>query len=248
MRPDQRDRIGVANLQALVDLVVIAHLVSGLLRHGVVMRDAISSVDATVETLRRLCASGETLPAERALAARLGIKRHQLRRAIAVLRQRGEWRLRARRDTVSLLRPELRQLVHDTSPAEVLELRLALEPTLARLAALRASPAEVVGLRQALPRSDGGGRAADIAFHDRIAATTRNGLAVALLRLIGEIGRDSRLQLQLPPFTLQQETSEHRAILDAIAARDPDAAEQAMREHLASAQRWMMRGLATSAA
>jgi DNA-binding FadR family transcriptional regulator len=210
------------------------------------MRDASSGLDATIATLRRLRGSGEALPAERALAERLGIKRHQLRRAIARLRDAGEWPQPPRQDAIALTRAALRQLVEGTSPVDVLEVRLALEPALVRLAALRASPAELAGLRQALPRGDA--READIAFHDRIAAATRNGLAVALLRLVGEISRDSRMQLQLPPFTLQREAAEHHAILDAIAARDPDAAEQAMREHLTSAQRWMLRGLATSAA
>ena len=62
--------------------------------------------------------------------------------------------------------------------------------------------------------------------------------------MLRRIGRDARLQLgharPLCPARIQQRDAEHRAVVDAIAARDPDAAERAMRDHLAHVQRLVL--------
>jgi DNA-binding FadR family transcriptional regulator len=115
----------------------------------------------------------------------------------------------------------------------VVELRLVIEPALARLAALRASPMEVARIeRTASTPSDASG--ADLSFHFAVAAGARNGLAAALYAQLRGIGRDARLR---------ERDAEHRAVADAIAARNPAAAEAGMRTHLPAVQRRAMEQL-----
>jgi GntR family transcriptional regulator, transcriptional repressor for pyruvate dehydrogenase complex len=201
-----------------------------------------------VDILRERFAAEGSLPAERTIAKQLNVKRHQLRGALEVLRANGEIGPPAsRRGSCGLRREE--SLIRTTNPIEVIEMRLAIEPSLARLAALRASPLEIARiLRAATTSGDVDTGAADLIFHKTIAASTRNGLAAALYTLLRQIGTDVRVRLGnsagANPQRLVQRDAEHRAVAEAIAARDPDAAESAMRIHLAAVQRRIVDRLA----
>ena len=137
-----------------------------------------------VDTLRERFATEGSLPAERTIAKQLNVKRHQLRGALEVLRANGEiGPPRSRRGGSGLRREE--SLIRTTNPIEVIEMRLAIEPSLARLAALRASPLEIARiLRAATTSGDVDTGAADLIFHKTIAASTRNNLAAALYTLL----------------------------------------------------------------
>jgi GntR family transcriptional regulator, transcriptional repressor for pyruvate dehydrogenase complex len=201
-----------------------------------------------MEILRERFATEGCLPAERTMAKQLNVKRHQLRGALEVLRANGEIGPPASRRGGSGLRRE-ESLIRSTNPIEVIEMRLAIEPSLARLAALRATPLEIARISRAATTTgnfDSG--AADLIFHKTIAASTRNNLAAALYTLLRLIGTDVRLRLGnnggANPQRPAQRDSEHRAVAEAIAARDPDAAEHAMRIHLAAVQRRIVDRLA----
>jgi GntR family transcriptional regulator, transcriptional repressor for pyruvate dehydrogenase complex len=201
-----------------------------------------------MEILRERFATEGCLPAERTMAKQLNVKRHQLRGALEVLRANGEIGPPASRRGGSGLRRE-ESLIRSTNPIEVIEMRLAIEPSLARLAALRATPLEIARISRAATTTgnvDSG--AADLIFHKTIAASTRNNLAAALYTLLRQIGTDVRLRLGnnagANPQRPAQRDSEHRAVAEAIAARDPDAAEHAMRIHLAAVQRRIVDRLA----
>jgi GntR family transcriptional repressor for pyruvate dehydrogenase complex len=83
--------------------------------------------------------------------------------------------------------------------------------------------------------------AADLKFHKLIAVSSGNKLAAALYDLLRRVARDARLRLNgwqpSCPKRVQQRDAEHRAIAQAVVARDPEAAERAMRLHLAAVQR-----------
>jgi DNA-binding FadR family transcriptional regulator len=201
--------------------------------------------DALVEALRERIANGEVLPAERLLAAELGIKRHRLRIALGQLRSQGE---------LAPARPGRRprpsagsDLARVTNPIEVVELRLLLEPGLARLAALRASPLEVARIERAAMTPSDASAGADLSFHFAVAAGARNGLAAEIYTQLRGIGRDSRLREREPrqdsEAWVRERDAEHRAVADAIAARNPAAAEAAMRTHLLAVQRRAMERL-----
>jgi GntR family transcriptional regulator, transcriptional repressor for pyruvate dehydrogenase complex len=209
-----------------------------------------------MNALRSMIAAGGALPPERMLAERLNVKRHSLRRALQELRANGELEAPAgRRRGPPARSGEI--LVRDTNPMEVIELRIVLEPVLARFAALRASPLDISRIQRLATTSQGvDAGAADLEFHKAVAAGSRNRLAAELYALLRRVGTDARLRLrQDKPVCLKrvvQRDLEHRAVADAIAARDPDAAEAAMRAHLSAVQRRVLEqmtpGLTTASA
>lgn len=196
-------------------------------------------MDQTLAALRALIGQGAELPSERELARRIKVNRHQIRRALEVLRESNEVPAPGtRRAAAALGRGML--LARDTNPLEVIEVRMALEPALARLAALRASPLDIARIQRAADAAaDLDTGSSDLAFHKAIGAAAGNKLAAGLYFLVREIGRDARLRIgssnaPLRPERVVQRNSEHRAIADAIGARDPEAADRAMRVHLAN--------------
>jgi GntR family transcriptional regulator, transcriptional repressor for pyruvate dehydrogenase complex len=190
----------------------------------------------------------QKLGAERAMAEALNVKRHQLRRALQALRANGEI-APAEPKRKPLVGHNGENLVSATNPMEVIEMRIAIEPFLARLAALRAAPSEMAAIEAAsTTAADADSGAADLIFHKLIAAGSGNKLAASLYGLLRRVARDSRLRLStasrpLHPGRTQQRDAEHRAIARAIIARDPDAAERAMRLHLTAVQKLVVERL-----
>jgi GntR family transcriptional regulator, transcriptional repressor for pyruvate dehydrogenase complex len=230
------------------------HTTTNQIRPGATMDSMVRQVrdedafNRLVDALRARFAAEGSLPPERTIAKQLNVKRHQLRGALELLRANGEIGPPTSRRGGSGLRRE-ESLIRTTNPIEVIEMRLALEPSLARLAALRASPLEIAKiLRAATTSVDVDTGAADLIFHKTIAASTRNTLAAALYALLRQIGTDVRLRLGdsagVNPQRPAQRDAEHRAVAEAIAARDPDAAERAMRVHLSAVQRRIVDRLA----
>ncbi|MCK0198933.1 FCD domain-containing protein [Ancylobacter sp. 6x-1] len=209
-------------------------------------------LDDLVEALRGIIARTGSLPPERTVAEELGVKRHTLRRALGLLRERGELEpARAGRRAAPVAgHDDGRSLINSTNPLEVMELRLVLEPALARLAALRATPVEIDRiLRAASTAPDADPIAADMVFHKAIAAGSRNALASELYVLLHRVASDGRLRFTdsdatLLPERVRLRDAEHQAIAEAIAARDPEAAERAMWQHLATLQQKIMGRLA----
>lgn len=201
-----------------------------------------AELTALIDAVRGAIRSAGAIPPERDLAAGLGIKRHQLRKALKVLRETGEIEPKT---GVSAGAGAWHELAHATNPVEVIELRSIIEPALARLAALRASPQQVDRIVQAVENaddSDYGG--ADLLFHKAVADGARNGLAGEFYRLLRAVGTDSRIRLGMPanvcPKRRAERDAEHRAIAHAIARRDPETAEREMRRHLANVQSQIM--------
>ncbi|QIG50254.1 FadR family transcriptional regulator [Nordella sp. HKS 07] len=206
-----------------------------------VPRKTEAELSSLIESVRGAIRAAGAVPPERDLAAGLGVKRHQLRKALKVMRETGEIEPHAGRAETA----PWHELAHATNPLEVIELRSVLEPALARLAALRASPLQVDQIIAAVEdadESDYGG--ADLRFHKAVADGARNGLASEFYRLLRAVGTDSRLRLGLPsdvcPKRRAERDAEHRAIANAIAARDPETAEREMRRHLANVQAQVM--------
>lgn len=196
-----------------------------------------------LESIRRLIVHNGGIPPERAVAEALNVKRHTVRRALEALRAKGELEpARAGRRASVEATPRRDALVNSTNPLEVMELRLVLEPALARLAALRASPDEIERIRRAARTAPGAEpNGADMVFHRAIAAGSRNSLASELYVLLRHVASDGRLRFTdsdaaLLPERVRERDAEHRRIADAIAARNPEGAEEAMWQHLAAIQ------------
>ncbi len=187
------------------------------------------------------------LPPERALAAEFGVGRGALRRALEVLEAEGLiWRQQGKGTYVGL-RPAdsaqlLSSLVDRTNPVEVFEARLQLEPALAGLAAMRATHQDVRRLRDL---SDRVAKAVDHdsrelwdgALHRLVAQAAGNSLLFGVYEIVEEVRRDdawrSLRERARSDTSLAAYAGQHATIVDAIARRDPGAAEHAMRDHIA---------------
>lgn len=205
-----------------------------------------SELDEIVAAVRRIQHEEGKLPSERDLADQLNVKRHQLRKALEMLRRAGDLEpARPKRASAALPRYG-EELIRLTNPLEVIELRLILEPSLARLASLRASPFEIARIADAASTQDHTRSGeVDLAFHMAIASAARNHLAGEFYKMLRQVGVDARVQVAHTepatcPKRIGQRDSEHRQIADAISRRDPDAAEAAMRSHLMAVQKRIM--------
>ncbi len=201
-------------------------------------------MDDLIAAIRDLRDSGGDLPSERVLAERLNVKRHQLRKALDRMRRAGDLEPAPPRRRTAVSQPHYsEELVRVTNPLEVVELRLIMEPGFARLAALRASALDIAEITQwATTGADARPEEADLNFHLAVAASARNHLARELFVMLRQVGVDARVRVaRVTPVTcpkrIAERDGEHRRIAQAIAARDPEAAETAMRTHLLLVQR-----------
>lgn len=205
-----------------------------------------------VEDLRALLKTSDTLPPERVLAEDLQVSRHSLRKALKVLRDNGELTpaksgRRAQTEGTPATASSTK-LVQSTNPLEVMEMRLMIEPALARLAALRASPDEIARiLETAKTPADVTPAQADQDFHRAVAAGSRNSLASELHILLHRVQNDARLRFtdsdsneDTTVERVKMRDQEHQSIAKAIASRDPMGAERAMFDHLERTQRKLM--------
>lgn len=197
---------------------------------------------------------GERLPAERALAQQLGVSRTSLREAIAQLASQGLLVARVGGGTyvhepaqavVEPLAPYLPLFQGDPEYRfDVLEIRHALEGATAWHAALRATDADrarIAAAHEALQaahgKNDPAGEAhADAAFHLSIAEASHNLVLLQVMRgLFGLLQTNisqSREKLYLSPRTSEPLSAQHRELLEAVLAGDPERARAAAHDHL----------------
>lgn len=194
-------------------------------------------VDGATEALREAIVSGRLRPGQRLvqqqLAEQLGISRTPLREALRRLEQQG---------LVTAVGG--RGLAVTELSAEALldsyDVREVLDGLAARLAATRMSPGELAELRALHRRCQQAVEewnpeawlAANTAFHRRI----QNSAHSPALERAMPVGRMSG-QLLFPGVFLHQERArtalaEHAAVLEALRARDGEAAEAAARAHV----------------
>lgn len=205
---------------------------------------------------------GERLPAERALAGEFGIGRGTVRRALATLEREGRIRRHVGQGTFVTVPPEEEvtatlRLSPPPGPADILELRLMIEPQIAAAAALRASDPAIARLRQMAAEGAEAAdwqawEAIDSRFHTALAEAARNPLLAGVLETLNVIRRRPEWE-RIRSSTLTRRTQaaytdQHMALVDAIARRDPSGAAGAMRTHLAAVQRTMFGGDPTLAA
>ena len=196
--------------------------------------------------------AGDRLPAEKELAATLGVSRGSLREGVHTLGTLGILESRHGDGTyVTTLDPALllprvafvAELQDDASAFHAV--RRLLETEAAGLAALHIDDAALARLRAALDET---ARAlvqvpldhdrlvdADLAFHEEVGRASGNPVLAALVE--GLAGRTSRTRLWRGLSDEGAEDRafvEHQAILAAVAARDPDRARLRMATHLLS--------------
>ena len=205
------------------------------------------------DQLRSLIDSGEyavgsRLPTERELAEQLKISRPTVREALIALEVEGRVRIRVGSGIYVTdsddATPAPSAVIE--GPFELLRAREFLESAIAGQAARVATKDDIARIDAALVAMENvvyPGEASmvhDRAFHVAVAGCVGNAV---LVRVVGELF-DQRLNpyfAQLAryfenPTTWRTALDEHRAVRDAIAAGQPKAARDAMRDHLAHSQ------------
>lgn len=206
------------------------------------MADGLARTAEVTRALRALRArfpGGVEMPSERRLAEEIGVTRHVLRRALADLREAGEMP-EPRRIPVAESAQRLKLLSH-TNPVELSEIRIVIEPPLARMAAMRATPDQLARIDALHRRSDPEvfDFEIDIAFHTAIAEASRNSIALHVIDTIMALTRDPLFKMQLPAFTRETGHGYHEEINAALQARGGERAEAAMRKHLVAINGWL---------
>ncbi len=199
---------------------------------------------------------GMRLPAERQLAAALGVSRSSLREAIQQLISSGVLMSR-RGDGTWLRQPQepwseqrivepIRQLLANDPDYryDILEARHAIEGSTAWHAALRATESDKERLRYAfdatlaMKESDDPHLAgqADLRFHLAIAEASHNIVLLQTMRGLFDLLHSSMLHsrklMYIRPVIFDRLTDQHRAMLDAILVGDAEAARSAAMDHL----------------
>jgi DNA-binding GntR family transcriptional regulator len=196
---------------------------------------ATSLEEQTYRDLRDMIMQGQLVSGQKLvqedLAAKLGVSRTPLRSAIANLE----------RDNFVRLTPRGEAFVLEFGPqriADIFEIRAVLEGLTCRLVAPTIERKHIMYLRSLMsavptgtdPESLAAYRAADVEFHTVLTNLLDDPFLTRMLESMQVIMTMSLAQglLRSPAETLP----EHLAIIDALEAHDPDAAERAMLVHI----------------
>lgn len=205
------------------------------------------------EIIRGRLKSGDKLPTEQELAKFHGVSRVVIREAVARLRQEGLVMSRQglgvfvtspSASNSLVLEPETLSNAEDFR--HLYELRLIMETGAAELAARHCSAADLAEIEQSLrdmaavTENEATFLAADVRFHEAISRASNNAFVVIFISFVGANLRES-ISVALRGLDLDSTARvslrEHQVILDAIRARDPQAAGQAMKAHLQNSSR-----------
>ena len=189
------------------------------------------------EDLRQAIVNGDLLPGERLLeedlSARLGLGRAAVRMALVRLEHDGLVERERHRGA------RVRR-VSEGEAVEILEARAALEGLAARHAATAADQAAIEGLREIVAEMRRLREAGDLIglsnmnarLHAGILEASGHETAKRLSRTLSSQIVRFQYRTVLLPGRPDRSLAEHAALVEAIAARDPDAAEAAMERHL----------------
>ncbi|WP_164234453.1 FadR/GntR family transcriptional regulator [Microbacterium hydrocarbonoxydans] len=226
------------------DLLEVRRAVYRPLRRGNALEDAVARL---VQTIRLgIVAPGESLPPERELAASFGVSRDTVREAIRELADTGY--LLPRRGRYGgtfvadpLPQPSGRGAVDPAELDDVLGLRRVLETGAARAAAGRPLDAAIradlwARHEAALPAGPDEYRRLDTLLHLAIAEAAGIPSLVALVAENRAAVNALLDTFPLMPRNIQHSGEQHEQIVTAILAGRPDAAEAAMRDHLAGSE------------
>ena len=168
---------------------------------------------------------------ERQLSEDLGVSRTPIREALSVLEQEGFVRSIPRRGIV-VVRKSKREIL------EMITLWAAIEAMAARLAAAAATPADIVELTELMDAfaADPSGHLteysdANMRFHKAIIRLGGIGLMSSVTDTLFIHMRAVRAVTMTQDNRAQRSVADHRAIIAALRAGDPDRAERLVREH-----------------
>ncbi len=196
---------------------------------------------------------GDRLPTEREMASQHGVSRAVIREAVAkliqqglVISRQGAGAFVATPDNSTTLVLDPQNLAQPKDFRQLYELRLVLESGAAELAARNCDAGDLEAIGESIANmaliedSHAVWVERDIAFHRSVAAATKNAFIALFISFVGQRLQESIfVALKKLDFSTMKEVSirEHQSILDAIRARDPGGAGEAMRAHLQNSSR-----------
>ncbi|TVT36664.1 FadR family transcriptional regulator [Amycolatopsis rhizosphaerae] len=222
-----------------------------------------SVTDDAIEAIKQMIVDGELKPGDRLprepdLAERLGLSRNSLREAVRALSLIQVLDVRRGDGTyVTSLEPSLLMdamgfvvdFHRDDTVLQFLEARRVLEPAAVELAAQRMSTEDIQGLAELLDSL--GERPTvdelvenDLEFHRRIAAGSGNPVLSSLVESVS--GRTQRARTWrgiTQEGVVERTLTEHRAIQQALAARQPDVARAWATVHIVGVEQWLRQTL-----
>lgn len=219
--------------------------------------DSPSVVDGVVEQIEKLIIAGvlkggRKLPSERELAEQMGISRPKIRDAIKDLEGRGLLEVRHGEGTFvaaltgTALSPAMIDLFskHPEAFGGYIEFRREVEGFAAYVAAVRATDADREIIASIMQEMEAAHEACDrtrelkldVGLHVAIVDAAHNPLLVHVMASIYELMERAILHGRMiqegPESAREALLGQHRAIVDAILARDPQAASAAAEEHI----------------
>jgi len=221
--------------------------------------------EAIAQRIKKQIASGRLkpgrrLPAERELAERLSTSRVSVREAYRSLEELGLILVKRGAEGGAFIadvdhEPVSRSLslmlrLGRTSHEELTETRLLIEPPVARLAARRASSADVEQLRELVRRQDeatrngGDPRQYDLEFHRLVARSAQNLPLMLVMNSVADLVVEAISPIRIQKPARRNTIGFHARIVDAIGRRDEEAAYKIMREHVLEVQSRLGRSLA----
>lgn len=192
--------------------------------------------------------NGDRLPAERSLAESFGTSRATVREALRALEIIGLIDSRVGQGTfikiasISDIDNLLIEIETQTSPLEVFEARIALEPYLGKLAALNANQEDISFLdtciKEMITNQDKFTEFEhwDGQFHQGIAQAAKNSLLIKFTTLINNVRMEklwgSIKKRSLTPDRIHVYHLEHQLILNSIKERDSTSAGEMVKKHI----------------
>jgi GntR family transcriptional repressor for pyruvate dehydrogenase complex len=221
---------------------------------------AVAVTDDAILRVKDMIVSGELkpgdrLPREADLAERLGLSRNSLREAVRALSLVRVLDVRQGDGTyVSSLRADellgalsfvLELHSGEESVLEVLEVRRVLEPAAAAMAAHRVTEDDIAALRELCDATEAADSVEelvehDLLFHRRIAEASGNAYLTRLLdTLAGPTVRVRIWRGITQSRAVERTIAEHRAIVDALRAHQPELARSWSTVHVAGVEQWL---------
>ena len=186
---------------------------------------------------------GDRLPAERDLAAKLGVSRASVSQALVALEVQGVLSVRHGDGAILLRRPTEERAIralreHADRIPDIIEARVALEVNLAGLAAARRTDAEMAAIDTAIATMEAEVEAGDRGvlgdemFHEAITAAAHSSLLAKLMHEISGLIRETRIESLSQQNRPRASLEGHRRIADAVRKQDADGASCAMADHI----------------
>jgi DNA-binding FadR family transcriptional regulator len=195
---------------------------------------------------------GEKLPAERQFASSFGASRATIRTALNRLEAERLVTRRLGAGTFVNFRGsgDSEGIAELTSPLELIEVRLGIEPKMVHLAVLNATGRDIERLAGAIARMEASSGDSesftlwDEEFHQLISEATRNPLMVWVYRQINTVRMHSQWNAMkdkvLTPQRIAEYNQQHMALFEAIRTRDTETAVAIVTSHLHYARRQLM--------